>query len=160
MVGNTLFQDVLNLIVLLPIVIIKQVGDILLGNIRPYLKKIWLADCNGGTNGDVLVVHITKNEGIKPRFLYHVLASDRFFLYAAGKTKAGKMPRGDKEAIMRYAFRLPNVKEQERIANILNRFDALCNDETAGLAAEIAARKKQYEHYRDRLLTFKRKETV
>ena len=50
-----------------------DVGDILLGNIRPYLKKIWFADCNGGTNGDVLVVRITKFDDVVPRFLYHVI---------------------------------------------------------------------------------------
>ena len=70
------------------------------------------------------------------------------------------MPRGDKKAIMKYVFRLPNTTEQEKIVSILDKFDALCNDETAGLAAEIAARKKQYEYYRDRLLNFKRQEEV
>ena len=47
--------------------------------------------------------------------------------------------------------------EQERIVAILDRFDKLCNDITSGLPAEIEARRKQYEHYRDRLLTFKEK---
>ena len=54
----------------------------------------------------------------------------------------------------------PSLPEQRRIVEVLDKFDALCNDETAGLGAEIAARKKQYEYYRDRLLTFKRKESV
>ena len=47
------------------------------------------------------------------------------------------------------------LAEQERIVAILDRFDALCNDLTSGLPAEIEARQKQYEYYRDRLLTFK-----
>ena len=55
-------------------------GDTLIGNIRPYLKKIWHADRVGGTNGDVLVVHPT-DENINPRDLYQVLADDRFFEY-------------------------------------------------------------------------------
>lgn len=50
---------------------------------------------------------------------------------------------------------LPPLAEQERIVTILDRFDALCNDLTSGLPAEIEARKKQYEYYRDKLLTFK-----
>ena len=50
---------------------------------------------------------------------------------------------------------LPPIEEQERIVAILDRFDALCNDLTSGLPAEIEARKKQYEYYRDKLLTFK-----
>ena len=49
----------------------------------------------------------------------------------------------------------PNIKEQERIVNILDRFDKLCNDISDGLPAEIEARQKQYEYYRDKLLTFK-----
>ncbi len=50
---------------------------------------------------------------------------------------------------------IPSIEEQERIVAILDRFDALCNDLTIGLPAEIAARQKQYEYYRDKLLTFK-----
>ena len=50
---------------------------------------------------------------------------------------------------------MPSIKEQERIVSILDRFDALCNDIKSGLPAEIAARKKQYEYYRDKLLAFK-----
>ena len=49
----------------------------------------------------------------------------------------------------------PSFEEISRIVNILTRFDTLCNDLTSGLPAEIEARKKQYEYYRDKLLTFK-----
>lgn len=50
---------------------------------------------------------------------------------------------------------LPSLEEQARIVAILDRFDALCNDISQGLPAEIEARKRQYEYYRDKLLTFK-----
>ena len=50
---------------------------------------------------------------------------------------------------------IPSLFEQERIVSILDRFDSLCNDITTGLPAEIEARRKQYEYYRDKLLTFK-----
>lgn len=50
---------------------------------------------------------------------------------------------------------VPSIKEQRRIVSILDHFDALCNDLTSGLPAEIEARKKQYEYYRDKLLSFK-----
>ena len=53
---------------------------------------------------------------------------------------------------------VPSIKEQRRIVSILDHFDALCNDLTSGLPAEIAARQKQYEYYRDKLLTFKKRE--
>ena len=50
---------------------------------------------------------------------------------------------------------LPTLKEQERIVNVLDSFEKLCNDISEGLPAEIEARQKQYEYYRDKLLTFK-----
>ena len=50
---------------------------------------------------------------------------------------------------------LPAIEEQEQIVAILDHFDTLCNDLTKGLPAEIEARQKQYEYYRDKLLTFK-----
>ncbi len=55
-------------------------NDILIGNIRPYLKKIWLAEHDGGTKGDVLPVHITDKE-LDAKFLYYCFSSDQFFLY-------------------------------------------------------------------------------
>ncbi len=58
---------------------------------------------------------------------------------------------------MEMVIPVPSLAEQARIVAILDRFDALCTDLTAGLPAEIAARQKQYEYYRDRLLTFKEK---
>jgi len=64
------------------------------------------------------------------------------------------------EIIANYPIPIPPLEVQQKIVSILDRFDALCNDLTSGLPAEIAARKKQYEHYRDRLLTFKRKEST
>jgi len=133
-----------------------EAEDVLIGNIRPYLKKIWLADSSGGTNQDVLVIRLnaeTRNE-MKARFLYHLLASEHFFVYNMQYAKGAKMPRGDKEAIMRYEIPVPPISEQARIVAILDKFDALVNDLSAGLPAEIKARRQQYEHYRDRLLTF------
>ena len=136
-----------------------QINDILIGNIRPYLKKIWLADIDGGTNGDVLPIHIKSNyqKVLCPRFLYHILASDNFFDFDMQSAKGAKMPRGDKDSIMNYPILLPPLSEQERIVAILDKFDALVNDISIGLPAEIEARRKQYEYYRNKLLAFKEK---
>lgn len=60
----------------------------------------------------------------------------------------------NKDDIGKIFILLPPLDAQERIVSILDRFDALCNDLTSGLPAEIEARKKQYEYYRDKLLTF------
>lgn len=132
-----------------------QISDILIGNIRPYLKKIWYADNNGGASGDVLVVHII-NKNILPRYLYHILADDKFFAYNMQYAKGAKMPRGNKQKIMEYKIPIPPLSEQERIVSILDKFDTLTNSISEGLPKEIALRRKQYAHYRDRLLNFQR----
>lgn len=98
-----------------------QKGDILISNIRPYFKKIWLADKSGGCSNDVLVVRA--NEKISNRFLYYVLSSDNFFDYAVGTSKGTKMPRGDKKAIMKYKVPIYSLVEQVKIVEILRAFD-------------------------------------
>ena len=124
-------------------VIAFSFGDILIGNIRPYLKKIWLADCNGGTNGDVLAIHIT-DSGMLPEFLYYVLSSDSFFHYDMQYAKGSKMPRGSKEAVLQYITPVPPLPVQREIVRILDNFTEL--------TAELTARKQQYAYYRDKLL--------
>ena len=57
--------------------------------------------------------------------------------------------------ILKAKIPVPPIEEQERIVEILERFDTLCNDISEGLPAEIEGRRKQYEYYRDKLLTFK-----
>ena len=130
-----------------------QIGDILVGNIRPYLKKIWLADRDGGTNGDVLVFQ-PQIDLVTSKYLYHVLAMDKFFLFDMQYAKGAKMPRGNKEEILKFEFPLPPLEVQAEIVETLDKFDKLCNDLSGGLPAEIQARQKQYEYYRDKLLTF------
>lgn len=132
-------------------------GDILIGNIRPYLKKIWHADRNGGTNGDVLVIHVT-DVLIDSKFLYQILADDRFFEYNMQHAKGAKMPRGNKDKIMEYKIPIPSSETQARIVAILDKFDALTNSITEGLPREIELRQQQYEYYRDLLLSFPKPE--
>jgi type I restriction enzyme S subunit len=134
-----------------------EVGNILIGNIRPYLKKIWQATNAGGTNGDVLVIRINETEknNLSSKFLYHLLASNSFFNYNMQNAKGAKMPRGNKMAIMKYKIPVPPIAEQNRIVSILDKFDALVNDISIGLPAEILARRSQYEYYRGKLLNFK-----
>jgi len=56
---------------------------------------------------------------------------------------------------LKYEIAIPPIEEQERIVSILDKFDTLVNDLSSGLPAELEARRQQYEHYRDRLLTFR-----
>ncbi len=132
-------------------------GDILLGNIRPYLKKMWLSDSYGGASGDVLVIRPNDQKEIMSKFLWYCLTTDDFVSFIVRHSRGGKMPRGDKKMIMNYFVPVPPLEVQQCIVDILDKFDALVNDISQGLPAEIEARRKQYEYYRDKLLTFKEK---
>lgn len=129
------------------------VNDILIGNIRPYLKKIWQADCTGGTNGDVLVIRVT-DEKVNPKYLYQVLADDKFFAFNMKHAKGAKMPRGSKTAIMQYKIPIPPLETQQKIVKILDKFTELEAMLETALEAELALRKRQYQYYRDFLLDF------
>ena len=96
-------------------------GDVLVSNIRPYFKKIWFAEFDGGCSNDVLVFR-TK-EGVSKRFLYYVLADDAFFTYSMATSKGTKMPRGDKKAIMEYEVPSFSFDEQVKVAGILELLD-------------------------------------
>ena len=70
-------------------------------------------------------------------------------------SEGGTIPRLYNDNIAKAVIAVPPIEEQKRVVSILDRFDAICNDLTSGLPAEIEARQKQYEYYRDRLLSFK-----
>ena len=70
-------------------------------------------------------------------------------------SEGGTIPRLYNDNIAKAVIAVPSIEEQKRVVSILDRFDAICNDLTSGLPAEIEARQKQYEYYRDKLLTFK-----
>ena len=92
-------------------------GDVLVANIRPYLKKVWYADSEGGCSSDVLAFRAKK--GHCPSFLYTVLMQDAFFDYAMSGAKGSKMPRGDKDQIMRYELPTFTPMEEENIGNMM-----------------------------------------
>ena len=101
---------------------IYQQHDVLVSNIRPYFKKIWFADQEGGCSNDVLVFRA--KEGVDPGFLYYVLADDKFFNYATATSKGTKMPRGDKKSIMEYEVPDFDLDTQRKIASLLGNIDA------------------------------------
>lgn len=96
-------------------------GDVLVSNIRPYFKKIWMAENDGGCSNDVLVFRAI--HGCDPTFLYYVLSSNTFFDYATATAKGTKMPRGDKTAIMQYEVPCFDYETQLRISKMLKCFD-------------------------------------
>ena len=96
-------------------------GDILISNIRPYFRKIWLSDKKGGCSSDVLCIRALP--GTDSTYLYYLLSQDSFFDYVMSGAKGCKMPRGDKSQIMQWDVDLPNFEDQHRIASILKSID-------------------------------------
>lgn len=97
-------------------------NNILVANIRPYLKKIWFADRDGGCSADVLVFEVNKK--FDPKYVYYSMFRDDFFDHVMRGSKGTKMPRGDKNQILE--FQIPDIElnEQQRIASILSSLDS------------------------------------
>lgn len=104
--------------------------------------KIWV-----NNHAHVLV---EKSEEVRLRFVFHYLQTIDISSYVTG----GTQPKLNQGNMNRIAIPVPPVDEQERVIEVLDKFDALVNDLSIGLPAELAARRKQYECYRDKLLTF------
>jgi len=99
-------------------------GDTLTSNIRPYFKKIWQATKDGGCSNDVLVIRTNNPKELDENFLYYNISNDVFFAYSMMSSQGTKMPRGDKDAIMKYEILFPDLPTQKKIASILSAYDA------------------------------------
>jgi type I restriction enzyme S subunit len=109
-------------------------NDILIGNIRPYLKKIWHANKNGGCSSDVLVLKV--NNEFDSKFVYYNLFQDNFFDHVMRGSKGTKMPRGDKNYILRYLIPKYSKPEQMRISKLLSLLDEKINN-TSNICKQI-----------------------
>ncbi len=94
-------------------------GDVLIANIRPYLKKIWMADGEGGASNDVLVFRA--KDGYDNSFVYAVLLQDSFYSWVMKAPRGSQMPRGDKNHIMN--FNVSDVPGKENIGKLLSNLD-------------------------------------
>ncbi|WP_234497914.1 restriction endonuclease subunit S [Vibrio maritimus] len=95
-------------------------GDILVSNIRPYFKKIWLAEGSGGRSNDVLGFEsVSENTD---SYVMNLLYQDTFFEYMTRTSKGAKMPRGDKTAIMNWEMAVPPVELREAFSAIVDKF--------------------------------------
>ena len=95
--------------------------DILISNIRPYFKKIWRANRDGGCSADVICLRASN--AVDPLFLYYLLSQDLFFDYVMQGAKGTKMPRGDRNQIMHWPVLIPSKNDQHKIASILSALD-------------------------------------
>jgi type I restriction enzyme, S subunit len=136
---------------------IVKAGDILFATTRPLLKRYCLIDseydgqiCSTG----FCVLRANTDIVLQKWVLYHI-ASSSFYYHVEKYQQGASYPAISDANVKDYRIPVPPIEEQERIVAILDRFDALCNDLTSGIPAEIEARQKQYEYYRDKLLSFK-----
>ncbi len=103
-------------------------GDILMSNIRPYLKKIWKSNKTGGASNDVLVFR--SGSEVLSEFLDFILKNEVFINYVMESAKGVKMPRGDKESMQKYTVFIPSKAEQQKIASCLSSLDDIITAQT------------------------------
>lgn len=116
------------------------------GNVGYSIVDYWAADdCE----------YIVSGSEVCNKYLYYYLMTKQDYL--SSQVRKASVPRLSPIVIKDLVIPIPSLDEQQRIVSILDRFDALTTDLTAGLPAEIEKRRQQYEYYRDKLLTFKRK---
>ena len=123
-------------------VLIPRKGSI--GNLFYVEKPFWTVD--------TIFYTIINKEIVIPKYLYYYLSK----LNLEKLNTAGGVPSLTQAVLSKIIIPLPPLEEQQRIVEILDRFDKLCNDISEGLPAEIEARQKQYEYYREKLLSFKK----
>lgn len=114
----------------------------------------WLGDEPAVVHDACCILHHNQN----PRYISHYLRTHNYHLQMKRYVKNGKISSLPSSGLAEAIIPIPSLEEQEKIASILDRFDALTRDLTSGIPAEIEKRRQQYEFYRDKLLTFKRKE--
>jgi type I restriction enzyme S subunit len=107
-------------------------GDILISNIRPYLKKVWKSNKKGGTSNDVIVFR--SGSKVLSEFLEFILKNDAFINYVMKSAKGVKMPRGDKESMQEYSVMIPIKLEQKKIASCLSSLDDVIAAQTKKIA--------------------------
>lgn len=98
-------------------------NDILVSNIRPYLKKIWFSNRDGGCSPDVLVFRVADENKILPKYLFNLLYENSFFDFIMANPKGMKMPRGDKDTIQTYMIPLPPLDVQKSIISECEQID-------------------------------------
>jgi len=112
-----------------------KVGDVLVSNIRPYLKKIWFAGIDGGCSPDVLVFRNANQKEYNSKYLYCSLRRDSFFDFMMEGKKGMKMPRGDKDTIPNFEIVVPSLAEQERVVALVEAEEMKINDAKSVMAS-------------------------
>ena len=133
-----------------------QPNDIIMAvtseNIEDVCKcVVWCGNENVAVSGHTAIIH----HNINAKYLGYYFSTSHFYKDKTKLVHGTKVMEVTPSSLNEILIPLPNLNEQERIANLIENFDKLCNDITSGIPAEIKARKKQYEYYRDKILTFR-----
>jgi type I restriction enzyme S subunit len=131
-------------------------GDLVIAGVGETVEDVgkavaWLGDGEVAIHDDCFAFRHSLN----PKFVSYYFQTSAFHAEKNKFVARAKVKRLSADSLGKLAIPVPPLEEQERIVVILDKFDALVNDLSSGLPAEIRARRQQYEHYRDRLLTFK-----
>jgi len=138
---------------------IVQGNDVIFATTRPTQMRACIIPTE--YNGDICstgycVLRVDKKI-LLPRFLFFSLTVSNFKTYLSNNLTLGNYPSISNSALLEYEVPVPSLADQQKIVSILDRFDRLANDLSSGLPAEMKKRRQQYEYYRDKLLSFKRK---
>lgn len=131
-------------------------GDLIMARTgATFGKTLYFDSDEQSVYASFLIKIIPNKQKLDNRFYWHFTKTPLYWEQANKLVSAGGQPQFNTPALKQVKVPVPSLEEQHRIVSILDRFDALCNDLTSGLPAEIEARQKQYEYYRDKLLRFK-----
>lgn len=132
-------------------------NDVIFGTTRPMLKRYCLIPekynnqiCSTG----FCILRANANI-VLPKWIFYLISTENYYIYVEKYQKGASYPAITDKEIKSYRIPIPSLEEQQRIVDILDSFDTSCADIIAGILCEIEARQKQYEYYRDKLLSFK-----
>ncbi len=132
-----------------------KAGDLLMARTgATFGKTLYVPTDEPAVYASFLIKISLDNSVILNRFYWHFSKSNLYWNQANNLVSKGGQPQFNSNALCRIQIPLPPLPVQQRIVNVLDNFDAICADLKIGLPAEIEARKKQYEYYRDLLLSF------
>ena len=134
---------------------IVQKDDIIFATTRPTLQRyVIIGDDYDGQIASTGYCVLRSKGIVLPKWIYYNIAKTEFNDYVESNQKGSAYPAISDAKVKNFKIPVPPISEQKRIVSILDKFDALTNSISEGLPAEISARKKQYEYYRNQLLTF------
>ena len=133
-------------------------GDLLMARTgATYGKTLYFSDDKPAVYASFLIKITPKPRVLMSRYYWHFAQSGLYWDQANKLVSTGGQPQFNSNALKQIKITVPSLDQQERVIELLDHFDEICNDLTSGLPAEIEARQKQYEYYRDKLLSFKEK---